>query len=212
MTTGDAAAAAGLSVVPPTKDYRLGYDDINKRGDELANHMTNGTHPFTKITGQIASTQISDPARRYVMPRWGIHVDAVPEDTAHHVRDDVRVIGVNVPVVDYHRLVTVEAYVDATLDDATAYQLRLLLADQGSTNDASTGDVIASQPLINPTAAAARAAIALPATMRILAGEAKVLRLWAQFNGDTGGITIHDPAGDTWRITWREYAGANEWS
>jgi len=60
MATGDAAAAAGLPVVPPTKDYRLGYDDINKLADALANHMTNGTHPANKITGQLATSQYKD--------------------------------------------------------------------------------------------------------------------------------------------------------
>ena len=39
MATGDAAAAKGLRVVAPTKDLRLGYDDINARGDELAAEM-----------------------------------------------------------------------------------------------------------------------------------------------------------------------------
>jgi hypothetical protein len=60
MATGDAAAAAGLSVVAPTADARLGYDDINRRGDELANHIVNGTHPFTKITGSATSAQIGN--------------------------------------------------------------------------------------------------------------------------------------------------------
>lgn len=60
MTTGDAAAAAGLYVVPPTKDKRLGYDDINRRGDELANHMVNGGHPFSKITGTTTEAQIGN--------------------------------------------------------------------------------------------------------------------------------------------------------
>lgn len=36
MATGDAAAAKGLNVVPASKDLKLGYDDINLRGDELA--------------------------------------------------------------------------------------------------------------------------------------------------------------------------------
>jgi hypothetical protein len=49
MATGDAAAAAGLSVVAPTDDARLGYDAINRRGDELANHMTSGTHKWSQI-------------------------------------------------------------------------------------------------------------------------------------------------------------------
>lgn len=39
MATGDAAAAKGLRVVAATKDLKLGYDDINKRGDELAAEM-----------------------------------------------------------------------------------------------------------------------------------------------------------------------------
>lgn len=39
MATGDAAAAKGLRVVPATKDLKLGYDDMNKRGDELAAEM-----------------------------------------------------------------------------------------------------------------------------------------------------------------------------
>ena len=62
MATGDAAAAAGLAVFPPTQDLRLGYDNDNKRGDELANHMTNGGHPFSKITGQVQSGQIANGA------------------------------------------------------------------------------------------------------------------------------------------------------
>lgn len=39
MATGDKAAAKGLRVVPATKDLRLGYDDINARGDELADEI-----------------------------------------------------------------------------------------------------------------------------------------------------------------------------
>ncbi|WP_263732554.1 hypothetical protein [Cellulomonas sp. SG140] len=57
MAAGDAAAAAGLSVVPATKDIRLGYQDINIRGDELAAHITTGTHPFTKVTGTATVAQ-----------------------------------------------------------------------------------------------------------------------------------------------------------
>lgn len=51
MATGDKAAAAGLRVVPATEDRRLGYDAINQRGDELADHMTTGTHPVANIVG-----------------------------------------------------------------------------------------------------------------------------------------------------------------
>jgi hypothetical protein len=62
MATGDAAAAAGLPVVPSTKDYRLGYDDINAVADALANHQTNGTHDFAKIKGQAQTAQIANLA------------------------------------------------------------------------------------------------------------------------------------------------------
>lgn len=62
MATGDEAAAAGLTVVPSTRDVRLGYEGINRRGDELARHMVSGTHPADKITGQITTGQIVDGA------------------------------------------------------------------------------------------------------------------------------------------------------
>lgn len=39
MATGDKAAAKGLRVVAASKDLKLGYDDINKRGDELADEI-----------------------------------------------------------------------------------------------------------------------------------------------------------------------------
>jgi hypothetical protein len=50
MATGDAAAAAGLQVFASTQDIRLGYNNDNVRGDELATHMTSGTHPASAIT------------------------------------------------------------------------------------------------------------------------------------------------------------------
>lgn len=51
MANGDKAAAAGLAVFPGTQDRRQGYDNDNIRGDELAEHMTAGTHPADKIVG-----------------------------------------------------------------------------------------------------------------------------------------------------------------
>lgn len=50
MANGDAAAAAGLTVFANTQDLRLGYDNDNIRGDELAAHLTAGTHPASAIT------------------------------------------------------------------------------------------------------------------------------------------------------------------
>jgi hypothetical protein len=53
MATGDAAAAAGLAVFASTQDIRLGYDNDNVRGDELATHITSGTHPASAITSGV---------------------------------------------------------------------------------------------------------------------------------------------------------------
>lgn len=60
MAVGDEAASAGLSVEAATGDIRQGYVAINRRGDELARHMTSGTHPFTRITGQVQTPQYAD--------------------------------------------------------------------------------------------------------------------------------------------------------
>lgn len=62
MAVGDDAAAAGLAVYPATADVRQGYVALNERGDELARHMTDGTHPFTRITGQLANAQLANGA------------------------------------------------------------------------------------------------------------------------------------------------------
>jgi hypothetical protein len=53
MANGDAAAAAGLATFAPTQDIRLGYDNDNIRGDELAAHLTNGTHPASAIVSGV---------------------------------------------------------------------------------------------------------------------------------------------------------------
>lgn len=62
MAVGDEAAAAGLPVAPATGDVRLGYVEINEVSDALARHQTSGTHPFTRITGQITGPQIANGA------------------------------------------------------------------------------------------------------------------------------------------------------
>ncbi|MBD8077700.1 tail fiber domain-containing protein [Cellulosimicrobium arenosum] len=55
MANGDAASAAGLAVFASTQDARQGYDNDNIRGDELGNHMTNGGHPWSKISDKPAT-------------------------------------------------------------------------------------------------------------------------------------------------------------
>ena len=52
MANGDIAAAAGLPVVTPTADVRLGYDEINRTRDQVAVHMTTGTHTWDNVTGK----------------------------------------------------------------------------------------------------------------------------------------------------------------
>ena len=62
MPAGEEAAAAGLPVMPATKDVRVGYDDVNNLADHLARHQVSGTHQANKITGQFTSAQIQDGA------------------------------------------------------------------------------------------------------------------------------------------------------
>lgn len=61
MAAGDLAAAAGLDVFPATADVRQGYENDNIRGDELADHMLNGGHSASKITGLTAAAVKSGP-------------------------------------------------------------------------------------------------------------------------------------------------------
>jgi hypothetical protein len=66
MANGDAAAAAGLATFAPTQDIRLGYDNDNIRGDELAAHLTSGTHPASAISSgvfNLARIPVLDAAR-----------------------------------------------------------------------------------------------------------------------------------------------------
>jgi hypothetical protein len=56
MANGDAAAAAGLAVFASTQDIREGYDNDNIRGDELAQHLTAGTHPASAIVSGTLNT------------------------------------------------------------------------------------------------------------------------------------------------------------
>lgn len=227
MTTGDTAAAAGLYVVPGTKDYRLGYDDINRRGDELATHMLTGTHPAEKITGQFGSSQIKTGAVTTskiadgavtraklddgVLPHWGQAVITAPENTAHVV-GTVRVAGLNIPVKTYDRLLFVDAYVDAAVDASTGYQLRLILADDGSTNSVGTGNVIGSVPLYNNTGAASRMGAHVAGTVHLADTDDKVVRVWLERTDGTGGIQVYDASGDTLRATYYESDGSNTWS
>jgi len=48
MANGDAAAALGWALVAGTSDKRLGYDEMNRIMDLLANHVTGFVQPITK--------------------------------------------------------------------------------------------------------------------------------------------------------------------
>lgn len=65
MANGDAAAAAGMEVVPGTADARNGYDEINKSRDYIANHMIAGTHDASAIaTGRLVKARLPyDPVQ-----------------------------------------------------------------------------------------------------------------------------------------------------
>jgi hypothetical protein len=50
MAIGDKAAAKGLVVYPNTQDKRLGYQNDNQRGDELADEITARTTAVATLT------------------------------------------------------------------------------------------------------------------------------------------------------------------
>ncbi len=56
MAVGDAAAAAGLPVVPSTKDLRLGYNDINALADALAGAQSTLAGRLTPLEAATAYT------------------------------------------------------------------------------------------------------------------------------------------------------------
>jgi hypothetical protein len=58
MAIGDAAAAAGLEVVPATQDIRLGYARINQKGDELAAEKTARTALASVVATKVAKADI----------------------------------------------------------------------------------------------------------------------------------------------------------
>jgi pyridoxal biosynthesis lyase PdxS len=55
MTAGDAAAALGFDIVAATDDVNVGYAEINKSRDYLAEDITSGTRSAAQITTGIFS-------------------------------------------------------------------------------------------------------------------------------------------------------------
>lgn len=88
MANGDAAAAAGLPVVPSTKDIRQGYDDINRLADYVAAHMVSGGHSWDKI-GARPVTYPSDWATTAGRPTGGVLTGATNADGAISVAHDL---------------------------------------------------------------------------------------------------------------------------
>lgn len=62
MANGDIAAAAGLPVVAPTADIRLGYDEINKTRDQLVQRTPATYANAAKVGGRTIYVQSSAPA------------------------------------------------------------------------------------------------------------------------------------------------------
>ena len=58
MAIGDAAAAKGLVVYPSTQDKRLGYQNDNQRGDELAAEITARETAISDLTTKLGVTKI----------------------------------------------------------------------------------------------------------------------------------------------------------
>lgn len=58
MAIGDAAAAAGLQVFADTQDKRLGYQNDNVRGDELAAEMAARASGDAAITTKLDANKV----------------------------------------------------------------------------------------------------------------------------------------------------------
>ena len=58
MAVGDAAAAKGLTVYASTQDKRLGYQNDNKRGDELAAEITAREALATQVAAKLNKADV----------------------------------------------------------------------------------------------------------------------------------------------------------
>lgn len=115
MANGDKAAAAGLHVFTGTQDRRLGYDNDNIRGDELAEHMTNGGHPFTKITGTAQIAQGGTGATTASAALNNLGVPAYVLSQLNALPKSVRNIYAGAIALDYSNPTgEVKALIDAT--------------------------------------------------------------------------------------------------
>jgi hypothetical protein len=65
MANGDNAAAAGMDVVPGTAKVRLGYDEINKSRDYVAN--------YAKRTGPLIDMYVQASAPAHAAGRMWVH-------------------------------------------------------------------------------------------------------------------------------------------
>jgi hypothetical protein len=110
MANGDKAAAAGLAVFAASQDARLGYDNDNVRGDELATHLTTGTHAWSKITGTPASFPNADVT--------AANANATPGRLARYssvIAAGLGTLSVSAPTGPQHA--TPKVYVDAHVRD-----------------------------------------------------------------------------------------------
>jgi hypothetical protein len=95
MAIGDAAAAAGLTVFPSSQDWRLGYQNDNQRGDDLANHITSGGHNLANMTGTLPQSKggtggTDAPSARTAL---GITAANTPSGTGSNVQADLNYLA-----------------------------------------------------------------------------------------------------------------------
>ena len=67
MAIGDAAAAAGLDVFPSDQDLRLGYQNDNQRGDDIAAVMVG---KLDKSIIRVGQTEPAGAANGTVWVSW----------------------------------------------------------------------------------------------------------------------------------------------
>lgn len=102
MAIGDAAAAAGMNVVPAAADARKGYEEINRTRDYLA-AQGKASVPISRVTGNLPVTRVTGvvPTSKgglgrpniYEGPTWTTAATGTPRLTAVATNGEVRPVS-----------------------------------------------------------------------------------------------------------------------